>query len=263
MPSGDSTLTWAFATGACGAEAWGGITSAQIASNVATFVAAGKKYIVSTGGQAGVFTCSSDASFDTFVNTYSSANLIGIDFDIEDGQTAAQIAALVARVKAAESKYPSLRFSFTVATYGTSQNGSSVAVNMGSSSPNPLGSMGIAVVSAIQTAGLTNYYIDLMAMDYGSAVYSYCVVSAGACEMGQSAIQAAMDLHGYYNIPYSQIEITPMINANDSAGETFTLADVATLSTWVKANGIAGVHFWSFDRDTTSLSYTNAFDSDL
>jgi len=262
MPSHNTVLTWAFATAGCGSENWGGISPAMIATNVQSFVAAGKKYIVSTGGSAGAFTCTSDAGFNTFINTYNSANLIGIDFDIEDGQSQSDINNLVARVQAAQIKYPNLRFSFTIATNATSQSGSSVAVDMGAASPNPLGAMGIAVMQAIQSAGLKNYYVNLMTMDYGSTTVGNCVVSGGACQMGQSAIQAAMDFHGYYKVPYSQIELTPMIGANDTPGETFTIADTDTLSAWVKANGIAGLHHWSFDRDT-GMTYTNRFISDL
>lgn len=262
MPAHNGVLTWAFATGGCGSETWAGITPAMIATNVQSFVAAGKKYIVSTGGAAGSFTCTSDAGFDAFINTYNSANLVGIDFDIEDGQSQSDINNLVARVQAAQVKYPNLRFSFTIATLATSQSGSSVAVDMGSASPNPLGSMGIAVMQAIQSAGLKNYYVNLMVMDYGSATAVNCVISGGVCQMGQSAIQAAMDFRGFYKVPYSQIELTPMIGANDTAGETFTLADTDTLSAWSKANGIAGLHHWSFDRDT-GMTYTNRFISDL
>lgn len=263
MPSHNTVLTWAFATGACGSENWGGMTASTFASaNVQAFVSAGKQYIISTGGAAGSFTCTSDAGFDTFINLYNSSAMIGVDFDIEAGQSQADINNLVARVQAAQSRYPNLRFSFTIATLATSQSGSSTAVDMGSGSPNPLGSMGIMVMNAIQSAGLKNYYVNLMTMDYGGASAANCVLSGGACEMGQSAIQAAMDFHGYYKIPYSQIELTPMSGANDTGGETFTIADTATLSSWSKANGIAGLHFWSFDRDT-GLSYTNAFISDL
>jgi len=263
MPVKNKILTWAFATGACGSENWGGMVASTFAgANVQAFVTVGKQYIVSTGGAAGSFTCTSDAGFDTFVNLYNSSSMIGVDFDIEDGQSQSDINNLVARVQAAQVKYPNLRFSFTIATLATSQSGSSVAVNMGASSPNPLGSMGIMVMQAIQSAGLKNYYVNLMTMDYGGASAANCVLSGGACEMGQSAIQAAMDFHGYYNIPYSQIELTPMSGANDTGGETFTIADTDTLSAWAKANGIAGLHFWSFDRDT-GLSYTNEFDTDL
>jgi chitinase len=263
MPSHNKVLTWAFATGACGSENWGGMTASTFAgANVQAFVSAGKQYIVSTGGAAGSFTCTSDSGFDTFVNLYNSSAMIGIDFDIEDGQSQSDINNLVARVQAAQTKYPNLRFSFTIATLASSQSGSSTAVDMGSASPNPLGSMGIMVMQAIQTAGLKNYYVDLMTMDYGSPTATNCVLSGGQCEMGQSAIQAAMDLHGYYKIPYSQIELTPMSGANDTGGATFTIADTDALSAWAKANGIAGLHFWSFDRDT-GLSYTNEFIKDL
>jgi len=61
------------------------VTSAGVAGNIQAFLDAGKKYIVSTGGANGAFTCGSDANFDKFISTYYSANLIGIDFDIEGG----------------------------------------------------------------------------------------------------------------------------------------------------------------------------------
>ncbi len=67
----------------------------------------------------------------TFINNYNSGNLIGIDFDIEAGQSQSDINNLVARVQTAQSKYPNLRFSFTIATLATSQSGSSTAVDMG------------------------------------------------------------------------------------------------------------------------------------
>ena len=135
-------------------------------------------------------------------------------------------------------------------------------------------------MQAIRTYGLTNYTIDLMTMDYGSAGPGNCVVAGGSCEMGQSAIQAAMNLHDHWGVPYSQIEVTPMIGGNDVAGETFTPADADAVSAFVKQYGLAGLHFWSFDRDVDcapgsasptcnsiggvgTLGYTNRFASDL
>ncbi|HEY0342571.1 MAG TPA: hypothetical protein VGC34_17355, partial [Steroidobacteraceae bacterium] len=102
----------------------------------------------------------------------------------------------------------------------------------------------------IQSTGLTKYVIDLMAMDYGSTLASNCTIVNGACEMGQSAIQAAELLHSGFGVPYNQIELTPMIGGNDAQSEVFTLADVATVSTYALQKGLAGIHFWSFDRDT-------------
>jgi chitinase len=110
--------------------------------------------------------------------------------------------------------------------------------------------LGEWVMQAIQADGVTKYIINLMTMDYGSTSAGNCAVVNGSCEMGQSAIQAVQLLQSAYNVPFNQIEITPDIGANDTAGETFTLADVQTISTYALQNGLAGIHFWSFDRDT-------------
>ena len=40
-----------------------------------------------------------------------------------------------------------------------------------------------------------------------------------------------------------------MIGGNDASGETFTIADVSTLTWYVLQKQLGGVHFWSFDRD--------------
>ncbi|NYH27696.1 glycosyl hydrolase [Paraburkholderia bryophila] len=238
MPGKLNTLTWAFATGECGSENWAGLTPSQVAgANVQAAVNAGKSYIVSTGGAAGSFTCGSDAGFSQFIQTYYSANMLGVDFDIEAGQSQDDVNNLIQRVIVAQRTYPNLRFSFTIAT-------------LGGNSPQSLGGAGVMVMNAIQAAGLTNYTINLMTMDYGSSIPGNCVVgSSGSCDMGQSAVQAAINLHGYYGVPYSQIELTPMIGGNDTQDEVFTTADVATVATFATQNGLAGVHFWSFDRD--------------
>jgi hypothetical protein len=262
MPAHNSTLTWAFATGTCGSENWAGLTPAQVATNVQKFVAAGKKYIISTGGAAGAFNCTTDAGFDQFISNYNSANLVGIDFDIEYAQTLQDNINLVTRVKNAQAKYPNLRFTFTIAVLGTSPAGATVATDMGANSPNPLGYEGNLVMQAIQQVGLANPYINLMVMDYGSTSSNNCVVSGGTCNMGQSAIQAAMDFRGYWKVPFNHIELTPMSGANDTSGENFSLSDASTMDSWAKANGIPGVHYWSFDRDS-GLSYDNKFISDF
>ncbi|WP_218871324.1 glycosyl hydrolase family 18 protein [Chitinibacter bivalviorum] len=237
LPSKAEVVTWAFATGTCGSENWGGLDGAAVAAaNVGAWVAANKKYIISTGGAAGAFNCTSDANFVKFINRYNSPNLVGIDFDIEAGQTQADIDSLVLRVKNAQSQFPHLRFSFTLATLGGNVQQS-------------LGAQGQLVMESIKRNGLSNYFINLMTMDYGSTTPSNCVVSGGQCDMGQSAVQAAINLHKQYQLPYSQIEITPMIGGNDTIDETFTLADVQTVTDFAIQNNLGGVHFWSFDRD--------------
>ena len=263
-------ITLAFATGACGSETWGGAPGATwAAENVPQLSAANLDYVVSTGGEAGTFTCASAAGMESFIARYSSKNLVGIDFDIEGGQSESDIQNLVASAAGAQSEYPNLQFSFTLATLGAS-DGSYGGVN----------SLGNDVVEAVLGSGLKNYVINLMTMDFGSASSSVCVVVSGSCEMAQSAIQAVKNLEHTYGVPAGKIAVTPMIGFNDNTSETFTIGDVDTLTSYAAANGLAGLHFWSLDRDTpcsddyasptcnsvsstTPLEYTNRFLSDL
>jgi len=264
-------ITLAFATGECGSENWGGVPGASFASaNVSALSNAGVSYIVSTGGQAGTFTCGSTANFATFLSRYMSPKMIGVDFDIEGGQSQATINNLVAAAVYGQSLYPNLRFSFTLATLGAS-DGSYGGVN----------SLGDMVVKAIKASSLSNYTINLMTMDYGSSAASYlCVVANGSCDMGQSAIQAVKNLEHTYGISPNKIEITPMIGINDAASENFTIANADAITSYAVSNGLAGVHYWSLDRDTpcnqnyasptcnsvpstTPLQYTKRFLSDL
>ena len=122
LPSGVDALTWAFATGECGRENWEGIDAATRGrcEHSAAFVRAGVDYIISTGGAAGIFTCATDAGMERFIARYDSPRLVGVDFDIEAGQTAEGLAALVQRVRSAQFHHPRLRFSFTLATLAAS-----------------------------------------------------------------------------------------------------------------------------------------------
>ena len=240
-------LTVAFATGTCGSENWGGASAATwAAENVPQLASAKLDYVVSTGGAAGSFTCGSTAGMESFIARYASPYLVGIDFDLEGGQSASAIQSLVAAAAGAQAQYPNLRFSFTLATLGAS-DGSYGGVN----------SLGNTVVRAVLGSSLKKYVINLMTMDYGNASSSVCVVSSGSCEMAQSAIQAVKNLEHTYGVPASKIAVTPMIGMNDATSETFTIADVNTLSSYVVGNGLAGLHYWSLDRDTP-CSFTYA-----
>jgi chitinase len=239
-------ITLAFATGACGSETWGGASGAQwAAENIPQLQHASLDYVVSTGGEAGTFTCGSTAGMEAFIARYASPNLVGIDFDIEGGQSAADIQNLVNASAGAQAQYPNLQFSFTLATLAAS-DGSYGGVN----------SLGNEVVEAVLGSSLKNYVINLMTMDYGSASSSVCVVVSGSCEMGQSAIQAVKNLEHTYGIPASKIAVTPMIGLNDNTSETFTPADVDTLTAYAASNGLAGLHLWSLDRDTPCATTT-------
>ncbi|TFW15742.1 glycosyl hydrolase [Massilia arenosa] len=236
---GRPALTWAFATGECGSEVWGEESADDVArANVAAFDAARVNYIISTGGQGGVFTCTSDAGMDRFITRYASAHLIGVDFDIEAGQSAAQIEGLVQRAKNARAKWPTLRFSFTVATFA--------AADGSQRSLNPTGEM---IMAAIRKVGLDDYVLNLMVMDYGVPEPKACVVKAGQCDMGASALQAVRNVSARYGVPLANIEVTPMIGVNDTANNDFTVADARAVAAMAKSLNLAGVHYWSLDRD--------------
>jgi hypothetical protein len=256
--AGGKTVTLAFATGECGSENWAGVAGdAMATANVSLLSGAGVNYILSTGGAAGSFTCGTDSGFDTFVGRWASPNLIGVDFDIEAGQSTSVISDLVTRIKTAHGTYPDLRFSLTLATLANN-DGASSAASLGSSAPDSFNTYGDEVMAAVQSvlgfSGASTWpsyvTVDLMTMDYGSPSSGVCVVASGQCQMGQSALQAAYNLHDHWNVPYANIELTPMIGQNDASSEQFTLSDADTVSQFAIAQGLGGVHFWSYDRDT-------------
>ncbi|WP_232451249.1 hypothetical protein [Burkholderia ubonensis] len=151
LPTNVRVLTLAFATGECGSENWAGVNGAALAAaNVPLFTAANVNYVISTGGAAGSFTCGTDAGMATFINRYASNNLVGIDFDIEGGQSQQVINDLVQRVAVAQRNYPNLRFSFTLATLAPSQPGTTVASSWGASAPDSFNIYGDWVMQAIQ-----------------------------------------------------------------------------------------------------------------
>jgi chitinase len=69
------------------------------------------------------------------------------------------------------------------------------------------------------------------------------------CDMGRSAIQAAQNLQANWGVPLASIELTPMIGGNDVQSNIFTLEDADTVADFAIESGLAGVHYWSYDRD--------------
>ncbi len=256
LPREVGTVTWAFASGECGAETWDRIDAQALAdANVQPHVRAGLNYIVSTGGEAASFSCGSDEAMERFIARYQSAHLVGIDFDIERGQKADALDALVLRVLGAQRRHPRLRFSFTLATF---------AANDGSR--RSLNATGELLINAIKSHGLQGYFLNLMVMDYGDGKPENCVVKdipnsvdttpakgvespIKVCDMGQSALQAAENAHAAYGVPFDHIELTAMIGVNDVATNVFTLADAATVARYAHERGLGGLHYWSLDRD--------------
>ena len=234
----EAVLSWGFAKGECGAESLGAFEPAVVSANIEAFGQAGVGYIISTGGEGSSFTCESDAGMELFLRRYESSLLIGIDFDIEAGQTQRQIESLVRRVVVAQAVRPHLRFSFTLATHAAT-DGSRRSLNR----------LGETVLDAIRAMGLRNYIINLMVMNYGPPQPMYCFTRGDTCDMGHSAIQAVENVHLRYGVPYRQIEVTAMLGENDVAANVFTVSDADMLARFALERGLAGLHYWSLDRD--------------
>ncbi|WP_051293444.1 hypothetical protein [Pseudoduganella violaceinigra] len=232
-----TVLSWAFANGECGEEVWPGKIAGQAVAD-ANVAGAASDYIISTGGQGGVFTCSSDAGMERFVARYMSQRLVGFDFDIEAEQSPEQVDSLIRRVRHVQRRYPKLRYSFTVATHAAT-DGSNASLNK----------TGESVLSTLRRHGVRDFVLNLMVMDYGPASAQACVVREGRCDMAASAIQAARNIERKYKLPLSQIALTPMIGVNDVVENVFTLNDAQLTVAAVRRLGMAGLHFWSLDRD--------------
>ena len=176
-PAPGRVALWAFATGECGKESWGAQDRPEyVPGLIQQAVAQGRDYVVSTGGEAGIFTCSSEAGMRRFVERHLSPRLVGLDFDIEGKQTPAQITALVQQVAWAAKQWPQLRLSFTLATHASADG-------------RGLNATGETVMSALTEAGLhRRAVINLMVMNYGPADARWCVVKDGRCDMATSAL---------------------------------------------------------------------------
>jgi chitinase len=94
--------------------------------------------------------------------------------------------------------------------------------------------------------------INVMSMDYGGTI----------TDMGGATIQAASSLYSQLDTAYKSVGqtktdaqlwqlvgITPMIGVNDTAGETFTLADAQNVLNVARSDGVGFVSNWSIGRD--------------
>jgi hypothetical protein len=107
---------------------------------------------------------------------------------------------------------------------------------------------GVALLKDAESTGLRVSLVNIMTMDYGSAVD----------DMGQAAIDAATGLHdqlGQIWTSKSPEELwamegnTPMIGVNDTPGEVFTTEDAERLAKFAVDKGIQQLSFWAVGRD--------------
>lgn len=241
---GNKAVTWAFATGECGSETWANLPGQTLAeANIKRFVQNDIDYVISTGGANGVFTCASKEGMEKFIERYQSKNFAGVDFDIEYGNEA-DLTALMQSTAAVQQEYKSkgkrLPVSLSLATLGEPDTSTQL-----------LNDYGIMALAAAKASKL-DFTVNLLTMNYGPAG---CTHSAGgSCDMAASAINATKSLHIVHNIPYNRIALTPMIGINNQTAEITTVADIKKITAFARKNQLAGLHYWSFDRDTPCTS---------
>ncbi|GGT14990.1 MULTISPECIES: cysteine/serine endopeptidase inhibitor [Streptomyces] len=201
----------------------------------------GGEVIASFGGASGTELASGCDSVEALEAQYRSVvdayGLSRIDFDIEGATLADMDAnrrrneALAALQKDVEGAGGHLDVQFTLP-----------------SGVDGLQADGVAMLQDAAESGLRVSLVNIMTMDYGSAV----------ADMGQAAIDAATALHGQLGQIWpgkSEQELwamqgnTPMIGVNDTPGETFTVEDASRLADFAVEKGIQQLSFWAVGRD--------------
>lgn len=232
--SGNKHYTLAFILGYGCAASWFGafqMNTAEadaIGTRINELRAVGGDVIVSFGGAAApelANVCSSvstlQAQYQAVVTKY---NLTTIDLDIEDFSPTA-IDLRNKALKGLEAANPNLKVQYTL---GVLETGFTQAQ--------------MDVLNNAKTNGTRVDRVNIMAMDYGHAVSDMYAAAISGAQGARSWLNA----NGFSS---TQLGITPMIGVNDSAGETFTLANATSLVSWANSNGISELAFWSVGRD--------------
>jgi chitinase len=239
------TLAFLVSTGNGCSVGWGGLggslptdtlpNGTTISSLVSQLQANGVRFIISLGGANGTDVGSSCGSASQLQATYQQVinqyHVTMLDFDIEGGATTNTTAinlrnqALVG-LKAAN---PGLIISYTLPVL-----------------PTGLITSGTNILSSVKSSGLALDVVNVMAMDYGSAVDNggqMGLDATNAASATESQVQAA-------GLTGTTIGVTPMIGVNDTNTEIFQLSDANTLLNFVNANTyVSRIAMWSVARD--------------
>ena len=244
--SGAKSLRLAFITSAGGcAGSWGGyypVANTPTAFGVSVLSQLkkqGVKLTVSFGGAVGTYLEQACTTKNDLVQVYQTVIQAyqpdALDFDIENAMQTnnTQLDQMMQALLMIQQQYPQLKISFTLPVM-----------------PDGLVSAGSHVIQRAKTNGLSNYLVNVMAMDYGS--------SFTAKTMGAYAIDAATatfnQLKALYptqsdTVLWQRIGVTPMIGLNDTIPLDFTLTDAAALKQFAIQKNIGLVSFWSINRD--------------
>ncbi|MEV7480831.1 chitinase [Streptomyces halstedii] len=232
-------LAFVTADGSRCTPVWGGtaaVGDTAVAARAAALTATGADLRVSFGGAAGTEAALACDSAEELADAYAEAlDAVGAskaDFDIE-GDALTDTASLTRRDEALAllQKERGLDVTYTLPAM-----------------PDGLEDTGLAVLQDAADQGVEVSAVNIMAMNYGSAHDG---------DMGDYAEQAAeaahdqlMDVLGLTeDAAWRSLHVTVMAGVNDVAGETFTLADAASLRTFATRKGVGALSLWATFRD--------------
>ncbi|SHL39958.1 chitinase [Actinacidiphila paucisporea] len=236
------TLAFVIDGGGCNATFNGdtSITDASWTSAINSLRSGGGDVIASFGGASGTeeaLACTSVSTLEAqYKRVIDGLNLTRVDFDIEGSalsNTAANdrrntALADLQQQYAAQGKRLDVQYTLPV-------------------NPTGLESNSLSLLNNAKSHNLTVNLVNIMTMDYGSAM-----------DMGNAAISAAQALHtqlGQIWTTKSSAQLwamegnTPMIGVNDTSSEVFSTSDAQDVENFAKSNGIQELSFWALGRD--------------
>jgi hypothetical protein len=241
--SGIHNFTLAFVLSSGSGIGWQGVgtisddtlaNGTTILSQVQAMQAAGADVTISFGGAAGqeaALTATSAASLQAeYQSVIDRYHVHSLDFDIE-GMAVQDQHSITLRDQALvglKAANPGLVISYTLPVL-----------------PTGLTADGINVLTSAKHDGLAIDVVNIMAMDYGSAVDN-------GGQMGIDAIDAAVATEGQIAAVglSAKLGVTPMIGVNDISSEVFSLADAQALLNYAQTDSnIVRLAMWSVARD--------------
>jgi Glycosyl hydrolases family 18 len=201
--------------------------------------AQGATPIISFGGQAGselASVCTNPAKLAAaYMAVITKFAVTKVDFDIEGAGPLNDTATNNRRyqaIKTLEKKQPKLEVSLTI------------PVGLSGINSAPMYGNAMAFLKAAKTDGARIDVVNLMTMNYGSAVGDMGAAATTATTDALAQIRTIWSSDTYHNIG-----ITPMIGENDSAGEVFSWNDSQTVVAFAHAHGVRRLAFWALNRD--------------
>ncbi|MFD5472440.1 chitinase [Streptomyces sp. NPDC127105] len=214
-----------------------GLDDAEVTSRIGKLRKSGATVRVSFGGAHGkelATTCeNASALADAYGKALDAAGSTRADFDVE-GRTLTDSASVDLRSRAIallQKRRPGLEVSFTLPVM-----------------PSGLGAHGLALLESANEHDVQVSTVNLMTMNYAESytgdMGAYALAAAKATHTQLKKVFGLSDAGAWEGMA-----LTPMIGANDIAGETFTLADAARVRSFAEEKRIAWVSMWSTFRD--------------